>query len=383
MLIKNGLVFSESGGFEPLSILTQEGRITGLLPAEAMIKYAGEVIDASGCYVLPGLVDVHFHGCKGHDFCEGSAEAFQAISEYEFSRGVTAICPATMTLPEKELKDILEHAAEYYREQDAGDAQTQGAELLGIHLEGPFLNPEKRGAQRLEDIQKPSAKMLAELQMAADGLIRIVTIAPEEEGAIDCIKAILAHDEGIHFSIGHTQSDYDTAQKAFAAGADHITHLYNAMPPFSHRAPGVVGAAFDEQDCFVELICDGIHVAPSVVRATFQMFGEDRVILISDSMEATGMPDGSYQLGGQHVNVKGKRATLEDGTLAGSVTDLYDCLKNAISMGIPIECAIKAATINPCRSIGMEGDYGSIAIGKKAKLLLIDKENLSIRKVLG
>ena len=389
MLIKKGLVYTEEGRFEELSILTDGDRISGLLPAQAMIKYAGEVFDASGCYVLPGLVDVHFHGCAGHDFCEGTTEALEKIAAYEFSQGVTGICPATMTLPEGRLLEILGNAKRYYDgicgSRDGKDLEQKPegrARLLGIHLEGPFINPEKRGAQRLEGSQAPNKEMLVKFQEAAGGLIRLVTIAPEMEGGIACMKEYRARDPKVHFSIGHTLSDYDTVREFFKAGGDHVTHLYNAMPAFSHRAPGVVGAAFDEPNCFVELICDGIHVSPSVVRATFQMFGEDRVVLISDSMEATGMPDGTYELGGQKVHVTGRHATLSDGTLAGSVTNLYECMKNAVAMGIPLESAVKAATINPCRSIGVDKEFGSISVGKAAKFLILDAKDLSIRKVI-
>ena len=170
--------------------------------------------------------------------------------------------------------------------------------------------------------------------------------------------------------------------EAFAAGADHVTHLYNAMPPFTHRAPGVIGAAFDTEKAFVELICDGVHIDPAVVRATFKLFGADRVILISDSMEATGKPDGTYSLGGQEVHVNGNRATLADGTIAGSATPLYRCMLTAVSMGIPLEDAIPAATINPCRSIGIDKDYGSLKAGKKAHFLVLSKADLSIKAVI-
>jgi len=170
--------------------------------------------------------------------------------------------------------------------------------------------------------------------------------------------------------------------KAFEAGADHATHLYNAMPPFTHRAPGVIGAASDTENCFVELICDGVHIAPSVVRATFRLFGDDRMVLISDTMEATGMKDGTYSLGGLEVHVKGNRATLADGTIAGSATNLYQCMCIAVSMGIPFEKAVRAATINPCRSIGIDKDYGSIKEGKKAHFLVLNKKDLSIKAVI-
>ncbi|MBQ8967132.1 N-acetylglucosamine-6-phosphate deacetylase [Ruminococcus sp.] len=375
MLIKNGTVFTENGGFEDLSVLTDDERITMLLPRGAMIKYGGEVVDAEGCYVLPALVDIHFHGCAGHDFCEGTAEAFAAIAEYEFSRGVTAVCPATMTLPEERLAAILESAAVFSKQ---GTKQGQ-AKLVGIHMEGPFVNKEKRGAQNEAYIQQASPEKLRRWQKAANGMVKLVTLAPETEGAIECISECRGE---FRFSLGHTAADYDTARKALSAGADHITHMFNAMPPFAHRETGVIGAAFDDPHCFAEIIADGVHLSPTAVRAAFRLFGDDRIVLISDSMEATGMPDGRYQLGGQAVNVRGNRALLDNGTLAGSVTDLYGCLRTAVDMGIPLESAVKAAALNPAVSIGIDDDYGSIAVGKRASFLLVDKNTLDIVRVI-
>lgn len=382
MIIKCGAVFTKKCMFEPQVITVEEGIITDISDATAGgcgSEYGNqEVLDAEGCYLIPGLTDIHFHGCAGHDFCEGTKEAFEAIASYELCQGVTSMCPATMTLSPKRLAEILKGAAAYRRRQQSGE-NCQGAELVGIHMEGPFVSPHKKGAQNGTYIRNPDAEMVKNWQKDGEGLVRLMTIAPELPGAMECIETC---KDGMHFSLGHTQADYDTAMNAFHAGADHVTHLYNAMPPFSHREPGVIGAAFDYGGCYVELICDGIHLAPSTVRAAFRLFGDDRIILVSDSMEATGMPDGRYQLGGQRVNVKGSLATLSDGTLAGSVTPLYQCVRKAVSMGIPLESAVKAATINPCRSIGIDAEYGSIEIGKKAHFLLLNRNDYSIRKVI-
>lgn len=318
-------------------------------------------------YLIPGLVDVHFHGAAGYDFCDGTGEAYLAIEKYENEHGITSICPATMTLPVDELKDIVKTASE-----------SQLQSLVGIHLEGPFISKEKKGAQKEDHIILPNAEVLQELQREAGGLIKIVSIAPETEGALLCIEKM---QENFHFSIAHTMADYETTDRAFKSGADHVTHLYNAMMVSTHREPAVLGAAADNSNVYVELICDGIHVHPAVVRNTFRIFGESRVILISDSMRATGMGDGSYTLGGQDVNVRGTLATLADGTIAGSVTNLYDCMKTAVSMGIVKETALKAATINPARSIGIDNTYGSIEKGKKANILFTD-ENLRLEKVM-
>ena len=372
MYIKNGEVFTEDGRFEKLGVLTENGIIKSLLP-DGSACADSEVIDAEGCYVVPGLADIHLHGCMGHDPCDGTAETFETIAKYQLAQGVTTICPATMTLPDAETERILSAYAEYAEKQ-----YKDLADIAGLHLEGPFINAEKCGAQKSDHIQKPSSEKLRKWQQAAKGMIKLVTIAPETEGAVGLIKEFSGE---IHFSLGHTACNYDTAAEAFKAGADHVTHLYNAMPPFSHRAPSLIGAAFDTDGVFAELICDGIHVSPVAVRAAFKLFGEDRVILISDSMEATGLPDGEYSLGGQRVYVNGSRATLSDGTLAGSVSSLYVCFKKAVEFGIPLISAIKAAAVNPCRAIGLT-DRGSISQGKKAHMLILEKDSLKIRRVI-
>ena len=363
MTIVRGLIYSKDCNFTPGSITIEEEKI-----AEVNFLTMEELTaQEQAQYIIPGLVDVHFHGAAGYDFCDGTQAAYQAIEEYENKNGITTICPATMTLPIEELKNIVSVAAKSNLET-----------LIGIHLEGPFISKEKKGAQKEEHIILANAEILEELQKEAQGLVKIVSIAPETEGALECIEKM---QENFHFSVAHTTAGYEIARKAFLSGADHVTHLYNAMPVPTHREPAVLGAAADFEHVFAELICDGIHVHPAAVRNTFRIFGADRVVLISDSMRATGMEDGSYTLGGQDVNVKGKLATLADGTIAGSVTNLYECMKTAVSMGIPKETAIKAATINPAKSIGIDTEYGSIEKGKKANLLIV-KEDLVLEKVM-
>lgn len=379
MKIQNGSVFTEECRFEQKTVLTDGCKITEVTSADVA---ADDVLDATDCYVIPGLTDVHFHGCVGYDFCDGTDEAFRHMAAYELKNGVTTICPASMTLAEETLASICTAAAAFAKEQqDADDASRSslGAALKGINLEGPFISMAKKGAQNPAYIQKASADMLRRLQGCAEGLVKLVAIAPEEEGAMECIKELA--DE-MTFSIAHTTANYETAKAAMEAGAKHVTHLYNAMPPFTHRESGVIGAAADTSDCDVELICDGVHISAPVVRATFRLFGDNRVILISDSMMATGMKDGRYALGGQPVIVKGNLATLEDGTIAGSATNLMDCVRTAIRMGIPVESAVKAATINPARSIGIDADYGSIAAGKHANIVLLNKKDLSIKAIV-
>ena len=364
MQIKNVKVFTEEKQFQQGEIVIADG----VFAKEA----DGEVIDGEGCYAIPGMVDVHFHGCVGYDFCDGTEEAIAEIAKYEAAQGVTTIVPATMTLPEETLMEISKIAGNY--------KATEGADLAGINMEGPFISPGKKGAQASTHIVKPDIAMFRRLQEAANGLYRLVDIAPEVDGAMEFIEEL---KEEVNISFAHTLADYDIAKKGYDLGANHATHLYNAMPPFSHRAPGVIGAAHDSAHCMVELITDGVHIHPSVVRTTFDMFGDDRVVLISVSMRATGMPDGEYTLGGQAVQVRGNRATLvEGGALAGSVTNLADCMRVAVKeMQIPLESAVAAATMNPAKSVGLYDKYGSITEGKVGNVVLL-REDLSLKAVI-
>lgn len=370
MKIINGLVFHENQGFVKETLYIENGHFSDHTTDDTLI-------DADGCYVIPGLIDIHFHGCVGHDFCDASPEGLAAMAEYELSQGITSICPASMTLSKDMLLDICKNGQMFAEEQNS----TSRSRLVGINLEGPFIAYEKRGAQNPAYIATASYEMLNELQQASGGLVKLLTLAPETEGAMDFIKEVKSSElKNISISIGHTTSDYDTALEAFHNGADHVTHLFNAMPGFTHRAPGVIGAAFDTPNCFAEMICDGVHIHPSAIRTAFSMFSDDRIVLISDSMMATGKPDGMYALGGQDVIVKGNHATLKDGTLAGSVTNLADCMRTAVSMGIPLASAVKCATINPARSIGVDDRYGSLEVGKVADFVLLNPD-LSLREV--
>lgn len=369
MRITGGFVFDLEHGFAVRDVNTTGALIT---------ENSGDniVLDASNCYVIPGLVDVHFHGCVGEDFSDATPDGLQAIADYELSQGVTYICPAGMTLPEDQLEKICRNTAAH-RAKNSG-----GAEVVGIHLEGPFLSTAKKGAQNADFLHDPDIDMLRRLQEASEHCVRLVTVAPEQPGAMEFIR--YAVQNGITVSVGHTVADYETAMAAFEAGASHATHLYNGMPSIHHRTPGVIGAAFDSSNVQAELICDGVHIHGAIVRLTFQLFGAERMILISDSLRATGMPDGQYPFGGQEIEVHGNRATIvgHPETLAGSVTSLMGCLRQAVEFGIPLADAVRACTYNPAQSIGIAGRAGTLDIGKEASIVLLDKEDLSIRAVL-
>ncbi len=369
MKVINGAVFDLERGFVEKEICTDGG----LLAARSG---NGEVLDASGCYVIPGLIDVHFHGCVGEDLSDASAEGLQRMADFELSEGVTYICPAGMTLPEEQLLKLCENAAQHRRENKGG------AELVGLHLEGPFLSAAKKGAQNGAYLHKPDGDMLTRLQAAAQGAVRLVTVAPEEEGGLDFVRK--ARDMGVTVSVGHTTADYDTACAAFQAGASHVTHFYNGMPSLHHRKPSVIGAAFDQKHVRCEIICDGVHIDGSVIRLTFALMGAERMVLISDSLRCAGMPDGIYDLGGLQVEKKGKFATVQGSpdTLAGSVTSLMGCLRQAVDFGIPLADAVRAASYNPACAIGLQERIGSLEEGKEASFVLLKKEDLSIRKIV-
>jgi len=374
VILKNVKVFTEEKAFQDGEVAIKDGVFV-----EKPETGGEEVLDGEGCYAIPGLIDLHFHGCKGFDFCDGTQEAIREIAKYEASVGVTAICPATMTLPVEELIHILSVAASC--REKSGKNCPQEADLLGVNMEGPFISAEKKGAQDAQNIISCDPAVCQRFLDASKGLVKFVGIAPEKnEHALEFIREM---KDRVHISLAHTNAGYDCAKEAFEAGADHAVHLYNAMPPFTHRAPGVVGAVADCPHVTAELICDGVHIHPSVVRATFRMLGEERVVLISDSMRATGMPDGRYRLGGLEVDVVGNHATLtEGGALAGSATNLMDCMRIAVKqMGIPLETAVACASMNPAKALGVYDAYGSIAPGKKGNVVLLDQD-LNLRMVI-
>ena len=359
MKFKNAYVFTEDFKFVKGGFSVGDGKFRDVLTEKE------DAVDLQGAYVIPGLIDVHNHGNSGADFSDGSYEGDVKMARYLAGVGVTSFAPATMTLPYEVIARALEAGLRLRKAPVEGCAR-----LLGVQMEGPFFSEKKKGAQNGEYLRLPDFAAFRKLYEDSEGLISIVDLAPELEGSVEFVEQAKAL---CTVSIAHTDSDYEHAKAAIDAGVTHLTHLYNAMPPIHHRKPGVIGAASENPAVSAELICDGIHVHPASVRMAFRLFGADRMVLISDALRCCGMPDGEYELGGQQVFRAENVARLADGTIAGSATNLYDCMRNAVRFGIPREDALRAATWNPARQIHALDRVGSIADGKLADFVICDE----------
>lgn len=359
MRYENGWIFAD-GRFVRGGFSVENGRF-----AHVLEDVPGPAEDLDGALVIPGLVDIHVHGCAGTDFSDGDYAGLVRMARYLARRGVTSFAPASMTLPYDAL-DKAFHAAARLRREGLAD----GARLMGIQMEGPFLSREKRGSQNPAYLRLPDWGRFLRLYDAAEGLLRIVDVAPELPGAVEFTRRA---SEKCRVSVAHTAAGYDQAAAVFDAGATHLTHLFNAMSGIHHRHPGPIGAASERENVTAELICDGIHVHPSAVRMAFRLF-PGRICLISDALRCCGMADGSYSLGGQEILLSGGVARLTGGAIAGSAADLYQCMRRAVSFGIPREQAVWAATALPARVIGRESETGAIADGRAADFVICGGE---------
>lgn len=357
MIITGASVFNENFDLVQTDIQIENGIITALGDLAD-----DSAVDFSELYLAPGFIDIHIHGALGADSSSGSTEQLQAISRHLASNGITAFCPTTMTLPHSTLVKTFTTVSDCIGNES-------GASIIGINMEGPYISYEKKGAQSTEHIRLPDIDEFNSLNAICP--IKFVDVAPEIQGATEFAKKV---SKACKVSAAHTAADYEQALYAFGNGFSHATHLFNAMTPIKSREPGVPSAVFECENVTAEIICDGFHNHPSVIRTAFKLLGEDRTIVISDSMSAAGLGDGEYELGGQTVYVKGGKATLSDGTIAASTTNIFDEFKNLLRFGIDLKTAIKACTINPAKAAGVDSEIGSIALGKRADLIAFDKD---------
>ena len=356
MQFQNAMIYTEKFRFEHGAFAVENGRF-----ARVLGKPGPDAVDLHGAYVIPGLLDIHTHGNSGADYSDGNWDDYVRMARYSARNGITSIAPTTLTLPYETLAAAFATAYRMADERPAGCAVVRGA-----HMEGPFFSEKKKGAQNAAYLREPDFEAFSKLFAAGNGIVRIVDVAPELPGAAEFVRKA---SKQCTVSIAHTDASYDDAVCAIEAGVTHLTHLYNAMPGIHHRKPGPIGAASEREDVIAELICDGQHVHPSAVRMAFRLF-PGRICLISDALRCCGMPDGQYTLGGQDVWLENNLARLADGTIAGSATNLYLCMQKAISFGIPMEQAIRSATIIPARQIGREAEIGSIEPGKLADFVV-------------
>lgn len=369
--IKNGRFILPHGIIND-GVLAFDDKIFGFIN-ENEIPENAEVINANGGYVAPGLIDIHIHGYLGEDTSDGKADGIFKIANGIMKNGVTSFCPTTMTVSDDEINKALE----VVRSLKAESKEWNGAEILGVNLEGPFINPNKKGAQAEEHIKKPNAKFVID----NSDIIRLVTIAPETDGGIEAIKEIRANTDVI-VSIGHTDATFEEALEGIEAGAAHITHLFNAQTPLHHRNPGVVGAAL-LKNVTTELIADTFHVHKGLFELLARVKGEN-LVLITDCTRAGGMPDGEYTLGGQPIFVKGVKCLLEDGTIAGSVLRLNEAVKNLRdNTDLPIWQVVSAASIQAAKAVGVDAFKGSLEVGKDADIIFMDEEFNVLKTIIG
>ncbi len=352
-------------------ILVEDGRIVAVgLRAEVRIPKGAKEIHARGRTVVPGFVDVHIHGAGGHDVMDGSADALDAVTSTVAPFGTTTIVATTVSAPVDETCRRLEGIARYARgSQNQLASSTPRAEIMGIHLEGPFINPKRRGVHPAEAIVPPDASTLDRLLSAADGYARILTLAPELPGALDLIGR--ARAAGLVVSLGHTDATYEQARDAIERGARHAVHVFNAMRPFSHRETGVLGAVLTDPEVTAEVIADGVHVDEPAIRLLLAAKGTERVLLVSDGTAATGMPDGKYRLGTFEVIVQGGICRNREGRLAGSTLTLDRAIRRVVSLGVPLLEAIRMATLYPARRLGITSKKGELVPGADADLVLL------------
>ncbi len=376
-LLHVGRAFSSGTELRDVGILIRDGVIESVAPRSSMMVPAGAQENvATDKIAAPGFIDVHIHGAGGHDVMEGTEEALHAVASKIASHGTTAFVATTVTADPEAICKSSEGIARYIVQQH-GNSRPD-AEILGIHFEGPFISPLRRGVHPPEWIKLPSSELLDKFIVAAQGNALILTIAPELLGAMPCIDA--ARKAGMIVGIGHTDATYEQARAALARGAHHAIHTYNAMRPFSHRDAGVIGAVLTSPEISAELIADGVHVDETAMRILLQAKGATGVILISDGISATGMPDGKYILGGFEITVSAGVCRNAEGKLAGSTLTLDRALRNIVRLGSSVGDALQMLTYNPAKLLGIEHKKGVLRANADADVILLN-EALEVTQV--
>ena len=352
-----------------LAFDAETGKITGLVDAAPA---GADVIDANGGLVAPGLVDIHIHGYLGENTCDAKRDGIKKMAYGVAENGVTAFLPTTMTVAKAEIEAALDAVRSLKEESKTWD----GAEIIGVHAEGPFINPSKKGAQAEENILTPDADFI----LANADIITSVTMAPEMDKEHKCIKK-LAADGRVLVSMGHTDATFAEAMQAAKDGVRHATHLFNAMSALAHRNPGVVGAALASENVSVEVIADTFHINPGLYSIVAKVKG-DKMVLITDCTRAGGMPDGEYDLGGQPIFLKGIECRLADGTIAGSVLKLNNAVKNVLAhTDLPVNVVFKMASLNAAAAIGVSDRIGSLEAGKDADIIIVD-DDINVKRTI-
>lgn len=366
MLIKNALVFTKDFVFEKTDVRVEGGKIAEI----GKDLSADEVYDAQGAYLVPGFINIHVHGAVGYDVMKTTPDELEEVSKFFLRDGVTSYLPTTVAAPYEETEAAAKSFATYMQ------TPHEGAQVLGVNIEGPYLNMNFRGAHAPQYLATPATFSFDGIQKAAGGQVKVITLAPEVEGAVEFVKS---YKDQVKISLGHGGNDYEKCVEAFNAGATQVTHLFNTMPSLHHRNKSLIHAAF-EAGVYVELICDNVHLDKSVVLMAIKMFGTDKVCVITDGVHATGRKDGRYSFAGAPFTVVNGVAKNDDGNLVGGTATMLQCVQNLVSWGVSLADAIRMATANPADAIGVSDTKGRIDVGLDADLVLLDGA-LNVKKV--